>query len=222
MDFKIPKFRSTHRLVLWMRNNWVHIRKDETNRARLPAEREEVFFTSKEDPTAIASNLAEYALRTGRLEEKFEQLLKVCAGATLRYLNIMKHIEEPISEDLLDSLKGKSPQLMSWAKTTGERLPTHLEDSMDDPRYCFTYSKEVLKGRLPSHLESVFFKDAYIASRYAFEVIRGFSSVRLPEELHNFMVMKSFEEPDNKYVKSYIEASENDPSKTGNITVKGS
>jgi hypothetical protein len=91
---------------------------------------------------------------------------------------------------------------------------------MDDPRFCFTYSKEVLKGRLPSHLESVFFKDSYIASRYAFEVIRGFSSVRLPEELHNFMVMKSFEDPENKYVKSYIEASENDPSKTGNLSVK--
>lgn len=219
MDFKIPKFRSTHRLVLWMRNNWVHIRQDQTNRARLPAEREEVFFTSKENPMAIASNLAEYALRTGKLEEKFEQLLKVCPGATLKYLNIMNREEEPISEDLLDSLKGKSPQLLSWAKTSG-RLPTHLEDSMDDPRYCFAYSKEVLKGRLPSHLESVFFKDSYIASRYAFEVIRGFSSVRLPEELHNFMVMKSFEDPENKHVKSYIEASENDPSKTGNLTVK--
>jgi hypothetical protein len=221
MDFKIPKFRSTTRLALWMRNNWTHLRQPETNRSRLPAEREEVFFTSKENPSVIACNLAEYALRTGRLEEKFEQLLKADAGATLRYLNTMKHFEETISEDLLDSLKGKSPQLLSWAKTTG-RLPTHLEDSMDDPRFCFTYSKEVLKGRLPSHLESVFFKDSYIASRYAFEVIRGFSSVRLPEELHNFMVMKSFEDPENKYVKSYIEASENDPSKTGNITVKGS
>jgi hypothetical protein len=220
MDFKIPKFRTTHRLVLWMKNNWTAIHNYDTNRARLPPDHEEVFFKSKKEaPEVIASNLAEYAFRAGKLEPRFEELLKCDAGAVLRYLKSMHRLEEATSEDLLHCLKGKNPQLYGWAQTVG-RLPSFLEDTFDEPKHCFFYAQQILRGRLPSHLEGVFFKDAYFASKYAFEVIRGFSSVRLPEELHNFMIMKSFEDPENKHVKAYIEASENDPSRIGNSVVK--
>jgi hypothetical protein len=220
MDIKIPKFRTTHRLVLWMKNNWVCIHDYDTNKARLPSDREEVFFKSKkESPSIIACNVSEYAFRTGKLEPRFEELLKCEPSAVLRYAKILHSRQEEVSEDLLNCFKGKNSQLFGWAQTIG-RLPSFLEDTFDDPKHCFFYAQQILRGRLPSQLEGVFFKDAFYASKYAFEVIRGFSSVRLPEELHNFMIMKSFEDPDNKYVKAYIEASENDPGRMGNSVVR--
>ena len=66
---KIPKFRTTSRLLQWIRKNY--------QTTRLPKEIEEVFFTSKKETAdLIASNLAAYAHFVGKFDSALENLLK--------------------------------------------------------------------------------------------------------------------------------------------------
>lgn len=212
-SIKIPKFRTPGRALAWMKRN------RRTYKGRLPEEREQVFFKCKIDPYLLASLVLEYFQRTGYepLPEKFENLLRPNHQALLSYL------QQTCSKDgrqadpsLVDEFKGDSCCLVNWARNMESRLPKHLEDSIEDPHWALCYATEVLRGRLPEHLEKVFFKDAETASQYAFKVIRGFAPIKLPDDLHTFMVMKSFEQPDNQDIKQYMEASEDDPNKTGN------
>lgn len=208
---RIPKFRNTTRLVRWV-NKY-------QSGTRLPRDREQVFFTTKKElPELVASNLAEYCHHVGKIEPEFENLLKANPDAVLTYARIGIHHGFEISEEIEDALKGHCSQLYSLAVSRGRRLPERLEDTINEPYWALQYATEVLKGRLPSHLESVFFKDARVASQYAFEVIRGFASVRLPDDLHSFMIMQSFAHPDDRHIKIYMEASESDPNKIGNTT----
>jgi len=215
----IPKFRTARRLVMWMERNW-HVFSNAGLEPRLPPDREQVFLkTKKEKPEEVAACIARYAGWAGRLSPEIENLLRVHGDSLCAYVRCLKSRDQEAPQDLVDSLAGDSANLYRLAKDIG-RLPKHLEDTIDNPRYAFLYAKEVLRGRLPRNLEDVFFKDAYFAARYAFEIIRGFAPVKLPEELHAFMIMKSFEEPDNDHIRTYMEASESDPDKVGNTDGK--
>lgn len=209
---KLPKFRSTNRLIRFMSRYGL--------RERLPEDREEVFITSKkEDPLTIAINLATYASHIGeRLSPRLENIFKTSKApqAVYSYCCALKVNKLEVPSEMVDLLQGNSGLLYRWACNTESRLPKHLEDSLSDPSTCLKYAKEVLKGRLPSHLETVFFKDVYYATKYAFDVIRGFAPVKLPDDLHNFVVMKSFEHPNDEDIKIYMNASESDPNKIGN------
>lgn len=208
---KIPKFRNTTRLLRFV--NKYHTQN------RLPRDREQVFFTTKkEPPEVVATNLSEYTWHAGKLEVEFENLLKASPEAVITYARVLHNREMKISEDLEDALKGHSNQLYSLAQMREERLPARLEDTISDPYFALKYATDILHGRLPSHLEPVFFKSARFASQYAFEVIRGFAPVRLPDDLHSFMIMQSFSNPNDHYIKVYMEASESDPNKIGNST----
>lgn len=209
---KIPKFRNARRALEWLRKN-----RFTACLSRLPNDREEVFFKDKSDPHHLACHVLAYSRYVGEpLGERFENLLKPNKGALLSYLREMDERGNDMPQPLIDELKGCSAQLYQWAKHTEKRLPKHLEDSIEDPEYALQYATEVLRGRLPEHLEKVFFKDAECASQYAFDVIRGFSPIKLPDDLHAFMVMKSFEQPNNRHIKQYMQASEDDPNKMGN------
>lgn len=206
-----PKFRSAKRLVAWMERNWHSLQGK-----RLPLESERVFFRSKkETPKEIASCVARYAGWVGALEPEFEALLVHCNDSVTHYIRSVRNRDGEYGEGLLGILAGDSRNLYRVSKDIG-RLPEELERTITEPRYAFLYAKEVLRGRLPLEMESVFFGDAYHAARYAFDVIRGFAPCRLPEELHTFMVMKSFEEPDNEHIRTYMEAAESDPNRVGN------
>lgn len=206
-----PRFRSARRLVHWMERNWHRL-----EGKRLPLESERVFFRSKkETPKEIASCVARYSGWVGGLPPEFEALLVHCNDSTTHYIRAVHNRAGEYGEGLLGILAGDSRNLYRVSKDLG-RLPEELERTIGEPRYAFLYAKEVLRGRLPLEMESVFFGDAYHAAKYAFEVIRGFAPVRLPEELHTFMVMKSFEEPDNEHIRTYMEAAESDPNRVGN------
>lgn len=211
----VPRFRSSKRLVLWMERNWCKFTSAGLP-PRLPREIEGVFLrTKKENPKEVAGCIARYSGWAGRMGPEFEEVLKQDHDSLVAYIHNLVNADEEYDESLLEVLSGDSRNLYRVAKDIG-RLPSHLESTITDPRYAFLYSKEVLRGRLPSEMESVFFADDYFAAKYAFEVIRGFAPCRLPEELHTFMVMKSFEDPENEHVKKYLQASESDPSKIGN------
>lgn len=207
---RIPKFRNTTRLVKWMKrmDYW----------ERLPSSHEEVFFTvKKEEGYVVAYNLTMYCWRVGKLEPRFENLLIGHPDSVIEYAKILKSKQlGEISEELKVSLKGVGRCLFQLAELYERRLPKELEDTMEDPAFAYRYAKDILCGRLPSHLEPVFFKNTTYASKYAFDVIRGFAPVKLPDDLHSFMIMKSFENPDDHNIKIYMQASESDPNKTGN------
>jgi len=210
----IPRFRSTNRLVAWMERNWRFV-----EGGRLPRDRERCFFrTKKEDRPEVAACVAKYARWAGRLPECEDLLLGYNDSVSL-YLRHVHNRGDEVSEVLVDSLSGDSRNLYSWARRFG-RLPKHLEDTITESRFLFLYAKEVLRGRLPSHLELRFIGDDYHSGKYAFEIVRGFAPVRLPDEMHNFMVMKSYAEPNNKYVRAYIEACDSDPNVVGNSESK--
>jgi hypothetical protein len=212
-QIKIPKFRTCRRLVLWMERNWNLLGVEDR---RLPAEHEQVFFKSKrEKPEEIAASVARYSWWAGALGKQIESLLVGHNDSVITYIRSLRSKECEIDPDLISTLAGDSKNLYRLSKSTG-RLPANLEDTISDPRWAFMYAKEVLLGRLPRHLEDVFFKDTAYAAKYAFEVIRGFSPVKLPDELHAFMVMKSFEDPEDEDIRDYILASENSPDKVGN------
>lgn len=219
---KIPKFRSASRLVLWVRQKW--------SCTRLPAEREKVFFKCHEkNPIAAASQLAEYASFVGKLDAPLEILFLSEPMSLLKYIKIVHNREQEVNPALVQALKAKGASnfLFSWAHHTKKRLDEDLENGLDDgtancPRWCYRYAKEVLRGRLPEHLEEVFSKydDPYHASKYAFDVIRGFAPCRLPDDIHTYMVMKSFQDPDNEHIKTYMDASESNPDVVGNPLAK--
>lgn len=207
---KIPKFRSCRRLMKWVNDNSIT--------SRLPADREQIFFdTKKENSEDVSAYVAQYGVRVGRLDRPLENLILAGNPQNLfSYCTSLHRRNEEVPAYLIDNFKGKSGFLYKWAQYANSRLPQHLEDSLCEARFCFMYAREVLRGRLPSHLEKVFFTDPSYAVKYAFEVIRGYAPVKLPEELHSFLVLKSFEQPDNSEIKSYMEASESDPNKTDN------
>jgi len=212
---KIPKFRTAPRLVEWVKKNW--------HGERLSSDREAVFFKYVDKhPVRAASLVAEYASFVGKLDSALEELLKADLQSLLRYVKICHSREEDVG-NLVYSLKTNSNLLYSWAHHCKKRLPKDLEDCLDDgtpscPRWCYRYAKEVLKGRLPEHLEEVFpkYNDSDHASLYAFDVIRGFAPCRLSDSLHAFMVMKSFQDPDDENIKEYMAACESDPNMAGN------
>lgn len=215
---KIPKFRVASRVNSWLEKHGT----GSLPNGRMPSDREGVFFKGKEDDCIIADQVAEYASHVGPLELRFEKLMVGHPNAAYNYLRTVWYAksnnpELELNPELLNTLKGQGYFLLAWSQVTGERLPTELEDTFKDaePQYAYEYAKKILCGRLPEHIEDVFFKCEVYAARYAFDVIRGFASVRLPEALHNFMLLKSYED-NNGWVKSYVEASENDPNKIGN------
>lgn len=207
---KVPKFRSTYRLLKFAQKRLVE--------GRLPPYAEEVFFNSqKESDENKAIHLGCYAWIVGKLDSRLESVLKPSPSSILDYARMLwSHYKEKISEELQNSLAGNSCVLVAMAMMYQERLPKHLEDTLNDPHWALAYSTTVLRGRLPFHLEDIFFKDAEYAAKYAFEVIRGYAPTKLPEHLHSFMIMKSYEDPDNTDIKFYLEASESDPNRHGN------
>lgn len=209
---KIPKFRNARRALDWLKKN----RYNENAPRRLPEDREEVFFNGKTDPVQLSHIVVSYSSFVGRrLSPRFEELIVQSHQALFQYIRLHWDNDEGDPE-LLNNLKGDSRFLYHYATWKNRRLPKHLEDSIEEPHYALKYAKEVIRGRLPEHLEKVFFKSAEHASEYAFEVIRGFSPIKLPDDLHAFMVMKSFEQPNDRSIKDYMEACEDDPNKEGN------
>ena len=212
MTTAVPKFRSVRRLVAWVQNNWSRL-----DSPRLPSDVEQVFFRTKMDtPDQVAKCVSRYSRFVGKLESEFENLLKPHHDALVDYIT---NVEGKVDLDLLSVLSGDSRSLYRVSQVVG-RLPQNLEITIREPRYAFLYAREVLCGRLPAEMESVFFGDPYHAAKYAFEVIRGFSSCKLPEALHSMMIMASFEDPENDHIKMYLQASESDPSKFGNSKEK--
>ena len=177
---------------------------------RLPEHIEKkIFFQNeKHSPTIMARFVYGYFEVIGQLDFEMELLLLGSVDQTFNYISKLRRANKEINPKLYDAMAGNNDALIKLARMEGKRLPKHLEDTLDDPATCMSYAKEIVKGRLPEHLEMVFMKDYRYAYRYAFEIIRGFASVQLPGDLHSLMLMKSFECPHDPQIKEYISSCE--------------
>ena len=128
-------------------------------------------------------------------------------------------------------LAGKDPRTcLDYAEEVIKgRWPEAEKVLLKDADSCFEYAKEVIKGRWPE-AEKVLLKDkdkspclAYavyvVHGRWeeyeraiiddphdCYEYARCIIKGRLPEHMHTAMVMHSFSQPDNKWVKKYLGA----------------
>lgn len=159
--------------------------------------------------------LARFAsyLNGRRLSERFERRIvtpgvaqhycEVVGGATpyleslilqdveccMRHIKFLLNRGESPDERFLRMLAGHDRYFIELCGRIGGRLPDYLLDTVKDPDVALQYAARFLKGRLPAHLESVFMDSPRHAVRYAFDVVRAFSSPRLPDFLHNAVVL---------------------------------
>jgi len=261
-----PKFRRTSRLIK-------HVEK--YGQLRLPQYKETCFFTSKEDAKTIAINVSIYAGWTGKLEERFENLLD--EKSWFRYIRNVILVDGTIDPSYLDKLDvnsilslvsdyGEYPEhiekkfeqasqivfylakVKKYLSTEQEsivlackddlfnhicnlhsdkmeipekyfnefigdnekikffslrsiKIPIFLENSINDPSSLLTYAQNV-KRRASPKAEECLVTDSMIAIDYAYRVIRPFSSIKLPDFIHNSIIFSS---SNNIFVKEYIE-----------------
>jgi hypothetical protein len=152
-----------------------------------------------------AAALAEYASNAGLLGPHLEEIIMSNADSLMKYIGVIDRNGGEIHERFLRAMVGQDRHFSSLSKFLKGRLPDYLEESISDPSVALDYARSVLKGRLPERVESVLQNDERYAVRYAFEVVRGFASPRLPDAVHSFLVMKSFEDPDNHEIRKYIQ-----------------
>ena len=85
------------------------------------------------------------------------------------------------------------------AMITGKRLP-ELEDLiMTDPWCSYLYARDIIKGRW-IEAEDIIMTSSYESYRYAKYVIKG----KLPEKMHNMMILHAIKDPIDVYVKEYF------------------
>lgn len=179
---------------------------------RISPELEKTIFDDCTDAKMRASRAVSYAENVGKLDEDMEQMICGENGMVLKYASILKRHGQILPERMMFSLKGDSNNLYTLARNhLCGRLPAELEESIDEPGCLYEYARNVVKGRLPESLELVFLKDWRFAIRYAFDVVRAYASVQLPDELHTMLVMKSYENPNDNEIKHYIRETNKTP-----------
>ena len=271
INSSVPRFRTTTRLVEWVRRNKPY--------RRLPASSEQCFFKSKEPAEKISTNillycdnagelgdelescllekdvpsylsrmkrkgaavkeslldrvtdqdklarlpysigrlpesaearithpasLAVYAEHVGTLTPRMEALLVGCPDSIIKYFKVLgRNMQDP-PECLLKALAGHDRTYAEVSRMLGGRLPEYLVDTITCPRVALWYASNILKSRLPSHIEEVLLGDADCAAKYAFDVVRAYSSPRLPDVLHNSILMRSYSDPNNQLIRQYV------------------
>jgi len=70
--------------------------------------------------------------------------------------------------------------------------------------YAYSYAKNIIKARWPE-AEDIISKDARSSYGYAIFIADNINRGKLPEKMHNMMILHAIEDPNNHYVKSYFE-----------------
>jgi len=184
---------------------------------RIPEMESRIFDPNKFPGKKLAECVVNYATASGTvLDNELKSLLKGYGDQIIEYANLLRGWDKSLDEDLLDSLAGDNHNLYRYAHNISKkRLPSHLEKTMNDPKTLLQYARNIVKGRLPEELENNFASDHVTACSYAFDVIRGYACVRLPDVVHTSMIMKSSANPNDHYIKRYIAECEKDTTTSG-------
>lgn len=153
-----------------------------------------------------SSSLAEYASRVGPLEPHLEDVILQDGNATMSYIDTLHSNQREISDRYLRAMVGHDGHFVKLANgILNGRLPDYLEESITSPEVALNYARHVVRGRLPEKVELALQNDHRYAVKYAFEIIRGMADPRLPDSIHAFVVMKSFENPHDGEIRRYIQ-----------------
>jgi hypothetical protein len=138
-------------------------------------------------------------------DQRIKNLIKASPEAVISYMEYVGRRGLKLDPEFHPCLAGEGLRLSKLAEHLRKRLTPELEDTWTgSPQALVNYTTRWVRGRLPEHLEDVLIGDSHAASEYSFHVVRGFSDVRLSDKLHAFMVMKSFENPEDSEIKRYI------------------
>jgi hypothetical protein len=176
---------------------------------------QKVFFSNKLSPEKTAEWVAKYANHVGVLPQEFKELLKADNDSILQYQSFLAAKNLPLDDDLRDCLAGDDKNLFKYAQNTRKRLPQHLEETLKNPQVLLSYARNIVQGRLPEELENHFASDLQAASNYAFEIIRGYASVRLPDVVHSAMILTNSANPNDYNIKRYVKECERDTTVPG-------
>jgi len=86
------------------------------------------------------------------------------------------------------------------AKDCGKRIPEIEKTIITNAFYSLNYAQKIIKGRW-IEAENIIMTDPYHCFLYAKDVIKG----KLPEKMHNMMILHGIENPNNPFVKGYFE-----------------
>lgn len=160
---------------------------------KLPAELEARIT----DPSLMAS----YACEVGVLPDHLADVVLGDDCAVVRYIKVLKLHFKEVPERFLRDLVGHDRHFVGLAQDIG-RLPSYLEESIRDPKVALDYAKYIIKGPLPESVAVAAFIGSHrMMVRYAYDVIRGFASVRLPEPLHIALMLHPEQDPE---IRRYI------------------
>lgn len=116
-----------------------------------------------------------------------------------------KRIKKRFNQEIENVVFKNSPKLLYLYAIAfiKERFPDNLEKIIvQNPYYAYKYAKNYLDKRLSEEQEKIFFKDKTGESLafYALEVVK----TKLPEELHNFLLLKSMNGKISSFTKNLI------------------
>lgn len=197
-----PKFRSTARLVQWVRRRKID--------ARLPAESERCFFRTKEAPEKVAVNVVNYAQRVGELGPELESLLDE-SNATA-YCRILCRRNVKPSLFVLNKIVREN-LLVHLAQSHG-KFPHEVERRILDPKSMAEYATTI-REPLEENLEAVILQDGDAVMKYLDVLPTNTEGV--PEKFLRALVGcdRHFVNLSNKFVRgrlpSYLEESIGNP-----------
>ena len=138
--------------------------------------------------------------------KKLLEIVKKDKKTLLDYIKKLKYREKEIPDHVLQVFKGYGEYLSRISEVMQKRLPLDIENSWKGAEdkfvnYVCSYVQEPVSEELA---ESVLASNPHACVRYAYNVIRGFSSPKLSEFLHNAVIMSSFADPSNREIKKYV------------------
>lgn len=154
---------------------------------------------------AAAKSRAPALSRPGR-NKKLLEIVKKDKKTLLDYIKKLKYREKEIPDHVLQVFKGDGECLSTISEVMQKRLPLDIENSWKGAEdkfvnYVCRYVQEPVSEELA---ESVLASNPHACVRYAYNVVRGFSSPKLSEFLHNAVIMSSFADPSNREIKKYV------------------
>lgn len=140
------------------------------------------------------------------LDQRIKDLIKLDAGAVAKYMDYLRQRNMKLEPEFWVCFSGSGLRLAKLAEHIRARLPEDLEATWQGgTAELVQYATRWVRTRLPEDLEKILIGDHKSAALYAQQVVRGFADLRLSDSLHTFMVMKSFELPDDYEIKRYIQ-----------------
>ena len=185
--------------------------------ARIPEMEERILFSGNfpaENLARVAAKIIDkmtpyrygVTLKEGdaAIDPRLKELVKGSVDAVCEYMEFLGRRGMRLEPEFHYIFAGNGQLLLKLANHLNRRLPEDLERTWKGAKSLVAYTLKFVRMRLPDYLEEVLVGDQQAACQYAFEVVRGFSSPRLSDELHKFMLLKSFENPEDGDIKRYF------------------